>query len=215
MRWLFDVGASFYAWLTAQDAWRGSCASLVDHLPPGAGLRIVDLGCGPGTAALETVRRRPRDWVVGVDNAWGMLRQAHRRSRAGGRLASRVHWICADARALPFRAGSIDALTGHSVLYLVADREAALAECLRVLRSGGRLVVMEPNDRSVRLREVWRISRSPRFLLSMALWRPVSGLRGRFGQWSLVATLRGAGFADCHVQETLGGLGLYARAQKA
>jgi trans-aconitate methyltransferase len=68
-RWLFDVGVSFYAWLTAQDAWRGSCASLVDHLPPGAGLRIVDLGCGPGTSALEMVRRRPGDWVVGVDNA--------------------------------------------------------------------------------------------------------------------------------------------------
>jgi ubiquinone/menaquinone biosynthesis C-methylase UbiE len=144
-----------------------------------------------------------------------MLREAHRRSRAEGRLASRVHWICADARDLPFRAGSIDALTGHSVLYLVADREAALAEWLRVLRSGGRLVVMEPNDRSVRLREVWRISRSPRFLLSMALWRQVSGLRDRFGHWSLVATLRRVGFANCHVQETLGGLRLYAHAQKA
>jgi ubiquinone/menaquinone biosynthesis C-methylase UbiE len=38
------------------DAWRGSCAALVERRPPGVGLRIVDLGCGPGVSAFEVAR---------------------------------------------------------------------------------------------------------------------------------------------------------------
>jgi ubiquinone/menaquinone biosynthesis C-methylase UbiE len=214
MRWFFEVGARFYGWMTAHEAWRRSCGALVERLPSGGALRIVDLGCGPGVSAFELARGRPRAWVAGVDSAWGMLRQARRRSHVGGPPA-RIRWICADAEHLPFRTASVDALTGHSFLYLVSDRDAALAECLRVLRPGGRLIVMEPNDRPVRVSDLLRTSRDPRFLLAMALWRPVSRLRGRFGSRSLEATLRRSGFVRCRVDEALGGLGLYARAQKA
>ena len=108
---------------------------------------------------------------------------------------------------MPFKAESIDAVTGHSVLYLLADPAAALAECWRVLRPGGRLLVMEPNDRSVRIRELFTTSRDPRFLLSVALWRPVSWLHRRFGPESLRATLEEAGFGRCQISETLSGLG--------
>jgi ubiquinone/menaquinone biosynthesis C-methylase UbiE len=215
MRSFFDCVSIFYAWMTGQDAWRGSCAALVERFPPGLGLRIVDLGCGPGVSAFEVARGRPGAWVAGVDSAVGMLQQARRRSRVEAPPADRIRWVCADAGQLPFRTGSVDALTGHSFLYLLSDRDAALSECLRVLRSGGRLVVMEPSDRTVRLPDLLRTSLDPRFLLSMALWRPMSRLRGRFGPTSLHALLRRSGFATCRVEETLGGLGLCARAQKA
>ena len=69
---------------------------------------------------------------------------------------------------------------------------------------------MEPSDRSPRLRDILAISSDPRFLLSIALWRPVSALYGRFVPESLEATLRTAGFASFHVSETLSGLGLCA-----
>jgi ubiquinone/menaquinone biosynthesis C-methylase UbiE len=215
MRWFFGFVSTFYAWMTGQDAWRGSCAALVERLPRGSGLRIVDLGCGPGVSAFEVARGRPDASVVGVDSAASMLQQARRRSRMESPPVDRIRWVCADAGQLPFRTGSVDALTGHSFLYLLADRDAALTECLRVLRSGGRLVVMEPSDRPVRLPELLKTSLNPRFLLSMALWRPMSRLRGRFGPTSLEAMLRRSGFATCRVEETLGGLGLRARAQKA
>jgi demethylmenaquinone methyltransferase/2-methoxy-6-polyprenyl-1,4-benzoquinol methylase len=53
-------------------------------------------------------------------------------------------WLVqADAAALPFAAGAFDAATSHSFLYLVSDRAAVLAEVARVLRPGGRLVVLE------------------------------------------------------------------------
>jgi ubiquinone/menaquinone biosynthesis C-methylase UbiE len=215
MRGFFDGVAAFYAWMTGQAAWRGSCAALVERLPPGIGLRIVDLGCGPGMSAFEVARGRPGAWVAGVDSATRMLQQARRRSRVEALPADRIRWICADAGQLPFRTASGDALTGHSFLYLLSDRDAALAECLRVLRPGGRLVVMEPSDHRVNLPDLLRTSLDPRFLLSVALWRPMSRLHGRFGSRSLDALLRRSGFATCRVEQTLGGLGLCARASKA
>jgi ubiquinone/menaquinone biosynthesis C-methylase UbiE len=201
MRRFFDLTATFYAWMTGQDAWRGSCAALVERLPPGIGLRIVDLGCGPGVSVFEVARGRPRNGVAGVDSGASMLQHARCRSRLEAPPANRIRWVCADAGQLPFRSGSVDALTGHSVLYLLSDRDAALTECLRVLRSGGRLVVMGPSDRRVRLPDLLKTSLDPRFPLSMALWRPMSRLRGRFGPQSLEAMLRRLGFATCRVEK--------------
>jgi ubiquinone/menaquinone biosynthesis C-methylase UbiE len=215
-RWLFEAAADLYGWMTAQSAWQQSCRRLAERLPAiGAPLRVVDLGCGTGASALELARLRPEDSVSGVDIAWRMLRRARRHATATPNGAGRLAWVQADATRLPFRAGSIDAVTGHSVLYLVADRRAVLDECLRVLRPGGRLIVMEPNDQPVRVRDVLTISADPRFLLSIALWRAVSGLHGRLAPESLEATLRAAGFARCQVSEALSGLGVWACAQKA
>lgn len=215
MGWVFEVGADVYGWLTAQGAWRACCAELVARLPPGERLRIVDLGCGPGVSTFELARLRPASAVVGVDIARRMLEEARRRERDSGLPPGQVRWVRADAGRLPFRSGSVDALTGHSFLYLVPDRDAALAECLRVLRPGGRLILMEPSDRPARVRELLRFSRNPRFLLSMTLWRRVSRFKGRFTPATLEATLRGAGFGQCRVDETLAGLGLMSFAEKA
>ena len=60
-----------------------------------------------------------------------MLHRARRR-------APSLPLVCLDARALPFQTGSLDAVTLHSVLYLLADQHAALREMFRVLRPGGR-----------------------------------------------------------------------------
>jgi ubiquinone/menaquinone biosynthesis C-methylase UbiE len=214
-RWLFEAGAGFYGWMTTQDVWRQSCHRLVERLPAtDRPLRIVDLGCGPGIVARELARCRPRDFVSGMDVASRMLARARCHAAARGRDRAHLTWIQADATQMPFKAESIDAVTGHSVLYLLAEPGAALAECWRVLRPGGRLLVMEPHDGSVRLRDLLTTSRDPRFLLSVALWRPVSWLHRRFGPESLRATLEEAGFGLCDISETLSGLGLVACARK-
>jgi SAM-dependent methyltransferase len=139
-----------------------------------------------------------------------MLDQArHRRRQAN---VNNVSWLRADAARLPIATSSVDACTGHSFLYLVSDRSAVLKEAGRVLRPGGRLVLVEPNARAATPRGVMNLSRDPRHLLSVSLWRPFSRLHGRFSAESLRATVQRAGFAECIVDETFGGLALLASA---
>lgn len=211
---LFELGAEVYGWFTNQAAWKASCARLAAQLPLQAGLLVADLGCGPGVSAIELARLRPDVRVVGVDVARRMLDEARRRLRSAGLAQGRVRLVRGNGAELPLRTGSVDVVTGHSFLYLVADRRATLAESLRVLRPGGRLVLMEPNEGAASLRGVLRLSRDPRHLFSVALWRPFSRLHGRFTPASLAATLEAAGFVRCQVTETLGGIGLLAAAEK-
>ncbi len=214
-RWLFNLGAEFYGWFTAQATWRASCTKLAARLPASDGRppRLADLGCGPGVSTIEIARLHPEGLLVGLDAAPRMLAEARRRSKAA-RVSGRVTWVLGDVTRLPFASESLDALTGHSFLYLLPDRPRALAEMLRVLREGGRLVLMEPSRRPASPRSVLRVSRDPRHLLAVGLWRPFSRLHGRFSAETLRATLEGAGFVRCHVEETLGGLGLLAWADK-
>lgn len=212
--WLFNLGVDVYGWFTDQRVWRGSCAQLAALLPDREGLLIVDLGCGPGASTIELVRRRPDVRVVGLDVARRMVREARRRSRRVGIRTGRLDFTLGDAGHLPFRSDAIDVVTGHSFLYQVPDRSATLAECARVLRPGGRLILMEPNERPATVRGVFGLGRNPRHLLAVALWRPFSRIHGRFTEASLAAALLAAGFVDCRIEETLGGLGLLASAQK-
>jgi ubiquinone/menaquinone biosynthesis C-methylase UbiE len=179
------------------------------------GLLVLDLGCGPGVSAIELARLRPDARFVGLDIAPRMLNEARRRLRATALPQGQIHLVLGDASQLPFPSDSIDALTGHSLLYLVPDRAATLAEGRRVLHTGGQLIFMEPNERPASLLRVLRLSRDPRYLISVALWRPFSRIHGRFTAAALQATLEAAGFVDCRVDETLGGLGLLALAKKA
>jgi ubiquinone/menaquinone biosynthesis C-methylase UbiE len=210
--WLFNLGADVYGWFTAQAAWRASCSAMAARLRDLPGGSVVDLGCGPGVSTFELARHLPAARLIGVDLAPRMLNEARRRRRTTDVSTEHLTWLLANATTLPLAAGSVDACTGHSFLYLVADRPTVLAEVRRVLKPGGRLVLMEPNERAATLRQTLQVSHDPRHLVSVSLWRPFSRLRGRFSPASLTQTLERAGFVKCQVTETFGGLGLLASA---
>lgn len=104
---------------------------------------ILELGPGTGRALLalaEAVGASGR--VCGVDVSLSMLRRAQQRLVRAGR-ARRLALLCGDATHLPLRSSSADAALAILTLE-VLDRDGiaqALAECRRVLRPGGRLVV--------------------------------------------------------------------------
>lgn len=121
-----------------------------------AGLRPGALGldvcCGTGDLL---ARMAPvvgdRGRAVGVDFAVGMLDTAKRRAQA--RALSRVALVCGDAEALPLGEATTDAVTIAFGLRNVAHPEQALGEFYRVLKPGGRLVILEfgrPRARLVR-----------------------------------------------------------------
>lgn len=120
--------------------WKQFAAS-ASQVPRGG--RALDVCAGTGDLAFSlSSRTGPEGTVVGVDFAPEMIRIA--RERASRQSRSRaVRFICADAERLPFRDDSFDAVTIGFGIRNVAAVDQALREMYRVLRPGGRLVVLE------------------------------------------------------------------------
>jgi ubiquinone/menaquinone biosynthesis C-methylase UbiE len=199
---VFDAVALPYELLTRHPVWERHCARMADELPSGA-RRILDLGCGPGGSTVQLPAG-----AVGADRALAMLRRARRRM-------PRLPLVCLDASALPLGDGSLDAVTFHSVLYLLPDQAGSLRETARVLRPGGRAVLLEPQaGHRATVFGLLRALRSPRWAVTAAFWRGMSGLYGRHSAQSLWQALENAGLRVLRIEETLGGLGLLAVAEK-
>ena len=109
---------------------------LVRLANPRPGLVALDLCCGTGDVALALARRGAT--VTGIDFSHAMLDVARRRHAPTG-----VQFIHGDAMQLPFPDASADIVTVAYGLRNVSDVDHALAEWRRVLRPGGRLVVLE------------------------------------------------------------------------
>ena len=109
-------------------AWRRAVA---EQLPLTA-RRVLDAGTGTGKLAAAVAARLPQAKVVGVDFAVPMLRW--------GRVPLA---LAADALVLPFPARTFDAVVSAFVVRNLANVRQGLAEQVRVLRPGGRLVVLE------------------------------------------------------------------------
>jgi demethylmenaquinone methyltransferase/2-methoxy-6-polyprenyl-1,4-benzoquinol methylase len=104
--------------------------------------RLLDICTGTADMALEAARQFPAATIAGVDFSRPMI-ELGRTKAAGARAAERVHLAVAPAEALPFSAEAFDAVTVAFGLRNVPDRRQALAEMHRVLKPGGRAVVLE------------------------------------------------------------------------
>jgi len=108
-------------------------------LPARTGLDALDAGCGTGFLTFELAGRGHR--VIGVDFAPAMIEEARRKSVKLG--VTSVRFEEADAEQLPFTSASVDLVISRHVLWTLPHPEAALDEWIRVLRPGGRLVVVD------------------------------------------------------------------------
>lgn len=115
--------------------WRRA-ATRIAALQPGE--RVLDVCAGTGDLALELARSGGQ--VIGADFCAPMLSHAVGKSEGAER---RPHYVAADAQCLPFDDDSFDLATVAFGIRNVEDPVAGLAEMRRVVRPGGRIVVLE------------------------------------------------------------------------
>jgi ArsR family transcriptional regulator len=129
-------------------SWAAWARALGHLLPP---LDVADIGCGDGYLTLEAAR-----WartVVAVDRSREVLDRA--RALAQRRRVSNVTWKKGDLERLPLRDASVDVALMSQTLHHAADVTRALNEAVRILRPGGRLLVLDLREHQ----EAWVKSR--------------------------------------------------------
>jgi ubiquinone/menaquinone biosynthesis C-methylase UbiE len=123
---------------------------------------VLDLGCGTANLLPRLAEWGTRvDRYVGADLSAEMLLAATPRVRAAPFPAA---LLAADVAALPLRAASVDTIVSASTLHDWADPAAALADARRVIRPGGRLLLLDWSRGGVTMRALnlgLRIARNP------------------------------------------------------
>lgn len=183
---------------------------------PSAG-RLLDIATGTGVIALSALDRYPEAEIHAVDFSEPMLARA-----AGKPGASAISWQQADANHLPFSDESFDAVTHGYLLRNVQDIERVLAEQHRVLRPGGRLVVLETCPPRGLLR--YPVALGMRVLIPL-LGQLVAGDRGSYTYLQestlgfetpeeVAAVLRRCGFTDVQWRRKFLGTNMIITARK-
>jgi demethylmenaquinone methyltransferase/2-methoxy-6-polyprenyl-1,4-benzoquinol methylase len=130
--------------LHSRDASAAARDFLVEHAGVAAGSRVLDLCTGTGAVALRASQTAgPAGLVVGLDFSTGMIRVAEGKARR--EAAPGLVFVAGDAADLPFADGSFDVVSCSHAMYELdpETRERVLWEAHRVLRHGGRFVMME------------------------------------------------------------------------
>lgn len=110
----------------------------------GPGDRVLDVGCGTGIHTLA-IAAQTGATVYGLEPAAEMLAKAVAKPAAG-----RVNWAQGRVEQLPFADGTFDVVTLMMVIHHVVDRPAAIGELYRVLRPGGRALILTASHGQIR-----------------------------------------------------------------
>lgn len=137
--------------------------AILDRLALSWGERVIDIGTGPGLLAEEMSRRVGEGGaVLGVDSSDAMIEIAANRCRH----FTQARFELADATALPCEAATFDAAVSSQVLEYVPDVTVALDELARVLRPGGRAIVVDTDWASC----VWACADEARMRRVLDAW---------------------------------------------
>ena len=180
-----------------------------------AGQRVLDLASGTGDLAARLAGLvGPTGLVVMSDINAAMLAQGRDRMLDDGRVGN-VRYAQLDAEALPFPAGSFDCVTIGFGLRNVTHKERALAEMHRVLRPGGRALVLEfshptaaPLKAAYDLYSFQVLPRLGRLVANdEASYRYLAeSIRMHPDQETLKGMMEAAGFERCDVHNLTGGV---------
>lgn len=115
--------------------------ALIGELSPREGMVVLDVGCGTGDTVFEIAEKvKPTGKVVGIDFTKEGIEKAREKARNLG-LDGIAEFRLAEAEKLPFENETFDAVISECVVCLTSDKERVLAEKVRVLKTGGRVIM--------------------------------------------------------------------------
>ncbi|SDN79575.1 demethylmenaquinone methyltransferase / 2-methoxy-6-polyprenyl-1,4-benzoquinol methylase [Lutimaribacter pacificus] len=178
--------------------------AMMDWLAPRPGTRLLDVAGGTGDIAFRYLARAGQAHATVLDLTEPMLVEGRKRAEAE-RQADNLDWVVGDAMALPFPDNSFDTYTISFGIRNVTRPQEALNEAYRVLRPGGRLMVLEfsqiPNDLMQKVYDLYSFHIIPRLGQVIANDRDsyqylVESIRKFPDQETFLSMVRAAGFGN-------------------
>ncbi len=178
--------------------------AMMDWLAPRAGQRLLDVAGGTGDISFRFLKRAGSGHATVLDLTESMLIEGRKRAEAADMAAS-LDWTVGDAMALPFDDNTFDVYTISFGIRNVTRPQDALNEAFRVLKPGGRLMVLEfsqiPNDMMQKVYDMYSFNVIP------PLGKAITGDRDSYqylvesirkfpDQETFLGMLRAAGFEN-------------------
>ncbi|WP_204112901.1 bifunctional demethylmenaquinone methyltransferase/2-methoxy-6-polyprenyl-1,4-benzoquinol methylase UbiE [Shimia biformata] len=178
--------------------------AMMDWLAPRPGQRLLDVAGGTGDISFRFLKRAGSGHATVLDLTEPMLVEGRKRAEAE-QMATSLDWVTGDAMALPFKDNTFDVYTISFGIRNVTRPQDALAEAYRVLKPGGRLMVLEfsqiPNDMMQKVYDLYSFNIIPRMGQVIANDRDsyqylVESIRKFPDQDTFLAMIRDAGFGN-------------------
>ncbi|WP_120500255.1 bifunctional demethylmenaquinone methyltransferase/2-methoxy-6-polyprenyl-1,4-benzoquinol methylase UbiE [Roseovarius sp. EL26] len=139
--------------------------AMMDWLAPRPGQRLLDVAGGTGDISFRFLKRAGHGHATVLDLTEPMLVEGRKRAEAD-QMADSLDWVTGDAMALPFKDNTFDVYTISFGIRNVTRPQEALNEAFRVLKPGGRLMVLEfnqiPNDMMQKAYDLYSFNIIPR-----------------------------------------------------